>query len=185
MSMKKDNRAPAPRINDRITFDHLQLISETGENVGVISREDALLQAQRAGLDLVLLTDQGAEGHAVAKIMDHGKMLYEKKKQQVEAKKKQHIIQVKEVKLRPKIAEHDYQTKMKQAMKFLVAGKHVKITLMFRGRQIAMKHTLAKDLFERVNATFEASDELDMKSLVEGKDAKAGQFWSRTYHLKK
>src|ERR1700744_3143797 len=123
-------------INENIRVSRLQLITHDGQNVGVVSREEALRLAHVAGLDLVLIAEAGAEGVAVAKIMDFGKAIYAKKKKQAEAKKHQKVIQVKELKLRPKIGEHDFITKMNQAIQFLKEGKHLKITLQFRGREI-------------------------------------------------
>ena len=90
----------------------------------------------------------------VAKIMDFGKALYAKRKQQAEAKKSQKIIQVKEIKMRPKIGEHDYQTKMNQAIDFLKDGKHVKITLMFKGREAAMREERGEELFRKIDESF-------------------------------
>jgi len=132
----KDRRQPAvkPNINEHIRTPQLQVITHEGENVGVIARNQALRMADDAGLDLVVINDAGPEGVPIAKIMDHGKVLYEKKKKQSEGKK-QHTIQVKEIKLRPKIGEHDFQTKIKQAVSFLKSGKRVKVSLFFRGRE--------------------------------------------------
>ena len=114
--------------------------------------------------------------------MDFGKALYEKKKKLAEAKKHQKIVQVKEVKFRPKIGAHDFETKMKRGVEFLRAGKHLKITLMFRGREMATKHERGLELFERIHQVFEEHGLL--KDLVQEKDAKAGQFWSRIYYIK-
>ena len=101
-------------INEKIRFDKMQLIIDNGENRGIVSRLDALRAAQDVGLDLVINAEKGGMGVPVAKIMDFGKMLYEKKKQQAEAKKKQHVIINKEIRLRPNIEEHDYQVKLKK-----------------------------------------------------------------------
>src|SRR5580692_513377 len=102
---KETNSAP---VNEKIRAERVQLITQDGENVGVVPTSQALRMAQLASLDLVVIADQGKEGVPIAKIMDFGKAAYEKKKQQAEAKKHQKVIQVKEVKLRPKIGEHDY-----------------------------------------------------------------------------
>ena len=88
--------------------------------------------------------------------MDFGKALYAKKKQQAEAKKSQKVIQVKEIKLRPKIGEHDYQTKINQAIDFLKDGKHLKVTLMFKGREAAMREERGEELFRKIDESFAA-----------------------------
>lgn len=172
-----------PLMNEKIRFDRIQLIAADGRNVGIVSRDEALRQARAESLDLVIIAERGGEGYPVAKIMDFGKMLYAKKKQQAEAKKKQHVIQVKELKFRPKIGEHDYQTKLNQAVQFLKEGKRLKVTLMFRGREAAMRDERGAELFEKINQTFEEAG--IAKSLVQEKDLKVPQAWSRTYYLKK
>ena len=173
----------SPLINEKIRYDKMQLITHEGKNLGVVSREDALRFARTVGLDLVLLADQGAEGVPVAKVMDFGKVLYAKKKQQAEAKKKQQIVQIKEIKIRPKIAEHDYLTKMNQAFQFLKEGKRVKVTLMFKGREAVMREERGSEIFNKIHQTFEEKGVT--KNLVQEKDLKAPQMWSRIYYLKK
>ena len=138
--------------------------------------------AEDAGLDLVMLSESGKDGVPVVKIMDFGKALYEKKKKQTEAKKHQKVIQVKEIKIRPKIGEHDYQTKIKQAIQFLKEGKRLKITLFFKGRENVAKDERGYELFDKINKSF---DEHGLaKNLVQEKDTKLGQYWSRIYYLK-
>ncbi len=171
-----------PLINEKIQAQQVQLISHKGENVGVISRSQALRMAEEAGLDLVMISSKGQDGVPVVKIMDFGKVIYEKKKKQIEAKKHQKVIQIKEIKLRPKIGEHDYQTKMKQTIQFLKDGKRVKITLFFKGRENIDKEKRGAELFEKINTTFEEHDLL--KQLIQEKDSRAGQFWSKIYYLK-
>jgi len=169
-------------VNEKIRAPKVQLIDEHGVNHGVVSRNDALNRAIEANLDLVLIAERGADGVPVVKIMDHGKALYEKKKKLAEAKKHQKVIQIKELKFRPKIGQHDFDTKMKRGIEFLKAGKHLKVTLMFRGREMATKHERAHELFGRIHKVFEEQGLLD--NLIQEKDSKAGQFWSRIYHLK-
>ena len=176
------NEASSPLINEKIRFDKMQVISFDGKNLGVISRDEALRIARQAELDLVILAESGADGFPVAKVMDFGKVLYAKKKQQTEAKKHQKVIQIKELKLRPKIGEHDYQTKINQGIEFLKEGKHLKITLMFRGREAAMRDERGQVLFDKVQQSFEAAG---LTKLVQEKDSKAPQFWSRVYYMKK
>lgn len=171
-------------INENIRFPRLQLITGDGQNVGVVSRDEALRSAQLAGLDLVLIAEQGSDGFPVAKIMDFGKLLYSKKKKQSEAKKHQKTIQVKEIKLRPKIDIHDFQTKMNQAVQFLEDGKHLKVTIAFRGREIITKEERGSQMFEKIDAFLESHGMKASSNLVQEKDLKMGQLWSRTYYLK-
>lgn len=180
MRPRNDN---APLINERIRCDRLQLITHDGRNLGLVNRDEALVHAQEAGLDLVLIADRGSDGHPIAKIMDFGKALYEKKKQQHEAKKRQHIVEVKELRLSPKIAEHDYQTKMNQGVRFLKEGKHLKVTLVFRGRENATKEERGAEFFDKIQKTFD--DAGIGKQLLYEKDAKMPKMWSRVYILKK
>lgn len=168
-------------INEQIRAPRMQLITHEGANVGVVSREEALRAARQEGLDLVLIAESGSERVPVVKIMDFGKDLYAKKKKQSEAKKHQKVIQIKEIKIRPKIGEHDYETKIKQAAQFLNDGKRVKITLCFRGRENMTKDARGGELFTKVTQSFEA---LGLPELVTEKDMQAGQFWSRIYYIK-
>lgn len=178
----KENKENLPLINEQIKFPRLQIITRDGENVGVISRAEALAIAETAQLDLVLIAEMGKEGAPVAKVMDFGKVLYEKKKKQAEAKKKQKVVQVKEIKLRPKIGEHDYLTKMKHAYAFLQEGKHVKFSVFFRGRENVTKNERGAEIFDKINKTFE--DFGIFKDLVQERDSQIGQVWSRIYYLK-
>lgn len=175
-----------PLINEKIRYDKMQLITHDGKNEGVVTREAALRAAREAGLDLVIIAEQGKDGMPVAKVMDYGKALYAKKKQLADAKKKQHIIQVKELKLRPKIGEHDFQTKMNQALAFLTEGKRVKFTLVFRGREIAMKSERGGALFDKINDAFKAS-EIGQHIIQEKqeKDMLTDNTLYRVYYLKK
>ena len=180
MKMKNEGASSQP-INEKIRFDKMQVISFDGRNLGIISRDEALKVARQAELDLVLLAESGSEGVPLAKIMDFGKALYAKKKQQAEAKKSQKVIQVKEVKMRPKIGEHDFQTKVNQAIEFLKDGKHVKFTLMFKGREATMRDERGEEIFRKIDEAFEAAG---LTRIAAEKDAKAAQLWSRVYFMK-
>lgn len=170
-------------INEKIRALELQLITHEGQNVGVVSREDALRFAREVGLDLVLISESGKDGFPVARVMDLGKIMYEKKKKQHEAKKNQKTIQIKEIKIRPKIGTHDFQTKLKQMIEFLEEGKRVKVTLAFRGRENVAKDDLGSDLFKRI---FDSLSEQGFENnIAQEKDESAGKFWSRIYFLKK
>lgn len=183
--MKITKKESGPLINEKIRFDKIQLINHLGENQGVVSRAEALNASREAGLDLVIISPQGNEGAPVAKIVDYGKLQYEKKKQAARAKEKQQIIQIKEIKLRPKIAEHDFETKMNMFVRFLKEGKHVKLTLQFRGREIEMKNIAGEAMFKKIDATLEAAD-FGGKTIVKKDDTTPGSMlWSRIYSLKK
>lgn len=168
-------------INEEIRASRLQVITKDGENIGEVSRLEALRMAGADGLDLVLLTEAGPEGLPIAKIMDFGKILYERKKKQVEAKKHQKMVQVKEIKIRPKIGDHDYLTKMKMAVQFLKAGKHVKVSLFFRGRENVTKEQRGREIFDKVTKTFE---EFGLTNLATERETSMGQSWFRIYYLK-
>lgn len=179
---QKESKGGGPLINERIRAPKVQLITHEGVNVGVVARHEALQQAQAAHLDLVMIAESGKEGVPVVKIMDHGKAIYEKKKKQAEAKKSQKVIQVKEIKLRPMIGQHDYETKMKQAVQFLRDGKRVKLTLFFRGREKESKDERGDQFFDKIDQTLAGYGFGD--NLVKEQDAKIGAYWSRIYYLK-
>ncbi len=177
----KTNKA-LPIINERIRVDQLQLIDHNGQNLGVISRAAALAIADEAGLDLVLISDVGSENAPVAKVMDFGRLQYDKKKKSVDAKKKQKQIKIKEIKLRPKIGVHDFDTKLKQGTEFLDEGKRLKVTAMFRGRENTNKDELGKELFDRVHSVL--VDRFGESNLISEADSRAGSFWSKVYYIK-
>lgn len=169
-------------INEQIRYPRMQLILEDGQNIGVVTRAEALAKAQLAHLDLVIISDQGAEGVPVAKIMDFGKAQYAKKKKQAQAKKHAKTIQIKEVKLRPKIGEHDFQTKINQAVGFLQEGHRLKVTLMFRGREMAMQQARGIEMFDRIQKALEESG---IQHLAVEKELRMGPTWTRMYYIKK
>lgn len=178
----KEKKEVGPLLNEKIRAPRLQLIAEDGKNIGVISRLEALKLAQEANLDLVMIAEEGREGVPVVKIMDFGKSLYEKKKKQHESKKHQKVIQVKEIKMNPKIGEHDFQTKMRQVVDFLKEGKRVKITLFFKGRENITKFERGTEIFEKIQQFFESQDVA--KNVSREADTKMGSLWSRIYFLK-
>ena len=122
-------------MNDAIRAHELRVLSVEGEQFGIISREEALQKAEEAGLDLVLMSPDAKP--PVAKIMDYGKYKYEQEKKQKEARKNQKKIEVKEVKFSCKIAENDINFKVKHAREFLEKGKHVKLRVFLKGREMA------------------------------------------------
>ncbi|MCB1783705.1 MAG: translation initiation factor IF-3 [Alphaproteobacteria bacterium] len=124
-----------PRINDEITVPEVRLVDENGDMKGVVPIQKALELAEEAGLDLVEVSPNAEP--PVCKILDYGKFKYEQQKKAAEARKKQKIIDIKEVKIRPGIEKHDYEVKMRSARKFLEHGDKVKVTMRFRGREMA------------------------------------------------
>jgi translation initiation factor IF-3 len=123
------------RINDRIEAREVRLVGEDGEMIGVVGLRDALQRAENAGLDLVEVSPSATP--PVCKILDYGKFKYEAQKRANAARKKQRVIEVKEIKMRPNIDDHDYSTKMKKVFSFLEEGDKVKVTMRFRGRELA------------------------------------------------
>lgn len=166
-------------INEHIPDKQMFVITSRGENLGLVSRREAFDAAAAENLDLVKVGDR--DGSAVVKIMDFGKFLYAKKKQTVKAKKAQKVIQVKEIKMRPKIGVGDYQTKMSQAVKFLAEGKRVKFTLQFRGRQPVSIREVGGEFFTRVMNDLKAHD---LGTLLEEKESKSGRLWSKIIYVK-
>jgi len=140
-------RETGPRVNERIRGTEIRLIGAEGENLDVVTPERAMQLAEEAGLDLVEISPNA--NPPVCKIMDFGKYKYEQQKRESEARKKQKIIEVKEVKFRPNTDTHDYEVKMRNVFKFLENGDKVKITLRFRGREMAHQE-LGRDLLLRV-----------------------------------
>jgi translation initiation factor IF-3 len=153
-------------VNDRIRAPEIRLIGAEGENVGVVTPARALELAEQAGLDLVEISPNATP--PVCKIMDFGKFKYETQKRESEARKKQKIIEVKEVKFRPNTDTHDYDVKMRSVMKFLEGGDKVKVTLRFRGREMAHQN-LGRDLLERVAEDVKEVGKVENMPKLEGR----------------
>ena len=133
-----------PRVNHQIRMRQVRCIDDEGKQLGVIDTDDALALASKKGLDLVEIAPN--QRPPVARIMDFGKYKYELKKKEQASKKKQHQVQVKEVRVRPKIAEHDVQVKVKRARNFLEGGDKVQVNCLFRGREMVHKDVAANVL---------------------------------------
>ncbi|WP_413782801.1 translation initiation factor IF-3 [Thalassovita sp.] len=159
-------RETGPRINDRIRATEIRLIGADGENVGVVSPQQALDLAEKAGLDLVEISPNATP--PVCKIMDFGKFKYEQQKRESEARKKQKIIEVKEIKFRPNTDTHDYEVKMRSVIKFLENGDKVKVTLRFRGREMAHQN-LGRELLERVAEDVKEIGKVEHMPKMEGR----------------
>ncbi len=136
-----------PRVNEEIRVPQVRLIDENGEMIGVLSIRDALYRAYQSGLDLLEISPNAVP--PVCKITDYGKFKYEQQKKANEARKKQKVVEIKEIKVRPNIDDHDYDVKMKQAKSFIGEGDKVKVTLRFRGREMAHQE-LGVKLLERI-----------------------------------
>lgn len=144
---REPRRDRGPRINERIGVREVRVVGEDGEQLGVLQTREALAQARELGLDLVEVAPQSRP--PVCRIMDYGKYKYEQSKKAKQARKRQHQVVVKEIKMRPKIEAHDYDFKKKHIIEFLEHGDKVKVTLMFRGREMA--HTdLGRQLLEQL-----------------------------------
>jgi translation initiation factor IF-3 len=128
------NQGDSTRVNFQIRVPQVRVISPEGESLGILTVPDAVARAEARGLDLVEVAPNASP--PVCRIMDYGKFKYEKSKKQKEAKKKQHVAHLKEIKLHPKIDDHDYQFKVRHARDFLIKGDRVKCTIVFRGREI-------------------------------------------------
>ncbi|MGB5558062.1 MAG: translation initiation factor IF-3 [Paracoccaceae bacterium] len=159
-------RDTGPKINDRIRSAEIRLIGADGENVGVVTPERAMEMAAEAGLDLVEISPNAEP--PVCKIMDFGKFKYETQKKEAEARKKQKIIEIKEIKFRPGTDTHDYEVKMRSVVKFLENGDKVKITLRFRGREMAHME-LGRELLQRISGDLEEIGKVESMPKLEGR----------------
>ena len=144
----------------------IRLIDQDGENAGVVSPAAAMEMAEEVGLDLVEISPGASP--PVCKIMDFGRFKYEQQKKAVEAKKKQKIIEIKEVKFRPNIDTHDYDVKMRSVTKFLGDGDKVKVTLRFRGREMAHQER-GRDLLTKIAGDIEEIGKIEAMPKMEGR----------------
>jgi len=149
-----------------IDVPRVRLINEKGEQVGVVSRNEALAMAQEVGLDLVEVSPNADP--PVCKIIDYGKLKYETQKKKSEARKKQKIIEVKEIKMRPGIDQHDYDVKMRSIQRFLDEGDKVKVTLRCRGRKMVHQE-LGVKVLERVRDDLAAIAKVEQFPKMEGR----------------
>ena len=155
-----------PRINTQITVPTVRLVKEDGTMVGLTSLRDALAMAADAGLDLVEISPNAEP--PVCKILDFGKFKYEIQKKKNEARKKQKVIDVKEIKLRPGIDEHDYEVKMRSVTRFLAEGDKVKVTMRFRGRELAHQE-LGMNVLMRVKDDLDKVAKIEQTPRMEGR----------------
>nr|WP_255402782.1 translation initiation factor IF-3 [Pararhodobacter sp. CCB-MM2] len=160
------SRDTGPRVNDRIRATEIRLIGADGENVGVVPPARAMAMAAEAGLDLVEISPNATP--PVCKIMDFGKFKYEQQKREAEARKKQKTIEIKEIKFRPGTDTHDYDVKMRSVQKFLGEGDKVKVTLRFKGREMAHQQ-LGMELLNRVAADVQEIGKIENMPKLEGR----------------
>ena len=159
---KKDG----PRVNEDIEVPQVRLVDENGEQVGVVLIDEALQRAADVQLDLVEVSPNAEP--PVCKIIDYGKLKYQEQKKKNEARKKQKIIEVKEIKLRPNIDTHDYDVKMRSARRFIDDGDKVKVTLRFRGREMAHQD-LGAQVLERVREELDEIAKVEQMPKMEGR----------------
>jgi translation initiation factor IF-3 len=155
-----------PRVNHQINVREVRLVKEDGEMLGVVSTRDALSMAAEVGLDLVEISPTAVP--PVCKILDYGKFKYEAQKRKNEAKKKQKVIEVKEIKMRPGIEEHDYEVKMRAIKSFLEEGDKVKVTMRFRGREM-MHQELGMKVLDKVRTELDELIKVESHPKLEGR----------------
>ena len=155
------------RINEEIHIREVRVTSAEGEQLGIMLTRDALHMAEEQHLDLVEVAPKAKP--PVCRIMDFGKYRYEQQKRDKEAKKKQKVVTIKEVKLRPNIEQHDFEVKLKNALRFVEEGNKVKVTIMFRGREMSHQE-LGKEVLDRVAAEMKDLVSIERDAKLEGKN---------------
>ncbi|TXD32509.1 translation initiation factor IF-3 [Lujinxingia vulgaris] len=156
-----------PKINRRIRAPEVRVIDPDGEQLGIMSSDDALEKAESFGLDLVEVAPQARP--PVVRIMDYGKFKYQQKKRTAEARKKSSRVELKEVKFRPKTDEHDFQTKLRRARRFLEENNKVKLTVMFRGREITHPE-IARTMLQRAAEELADAAQIEQSARMEGRN---------------
>ena len=153
-------------MNEAIKADEVRLISENGEQLGVVKLDDAIERAKDIGLDLMEVASN--VNPPVAKIINYGKLKYEEKKKAQASKKKQHVVKIKEMRVRPRIDDHDLETKVSRGRKFIEDGCKLKVTLMFRGREMS-RTDLGVDVLNRVIEMLSDIAEVEKHGELEGR----------------
>ncbi len=167
LPISTNERERRTRVNRMIRISPVRVISDSGEQLGVLTIEEALAAAEERGLDLVEVAATARP--PVVKIMDYGKFKFEEAKAARAAKKKQHVIDIKEVKFRPGIDDHDFDFKTRHMREFLAEGDKVKVTMMFRGRQMA-RIDLGKAVLDRVAAALADVGKIEFDARLEGRN---------------
>ena len=162
----QEREPKGPKINDLIRARDVRLIDETGANVGVVATTDALARAAAAGVDLVEISPDA--NPPVCKIMDYGKFKYQEQKKAAEARKNQKVVELKEITMRPSIDDHDYDVKMRSMRRFFEEGDKVKVTLRFRGREMAHQE-LGMNVLKRVKVDIESFAKVETEPRFEAR----------------
>jgi len=167
LTVRNESNEDRTRVNEQIRISPVRLIGADGEQVGIVPIEEARRVAAERGLDLVEVAAMARP--PVVKVMDYGKYRFEQAKAAKAAKKKQHVIHLKEVKYRPGVSDHDFNFKTRHARRFLEEGNKVKLTMMFRGRQVTHPE-LGREVLLRVFAELEEIAKVEMHPKLEGKN---------------
>lgn len=165
--MPPQRRDDSTRINNEIRAPRIRLVGVDGEALGIMTLSEALQKAEMAGYDLVEIAPTADP--PVCRIMDYGKFKYEKSKKLKEAKKKQHVMHLKEIKLHPQTDAHDFNFKMDHARKFLLQGDRVKATIVFRGREITHLD-FGKEMLEKTTAALNDIAQMELSAKMEGRN---------------
>jgi translation initiation factor IF-3 len=165
---RRPSESDGTRVNEQIRIPKIRLVDENGEMVGVVTIQEGLRRAEAAGLDLVEVSPNAEP--PVCKILNYGKYKYELQKKAAEAKKKQKVIEIKEIKIRPTIEDHDFEVKVKAAKRFLEDEDKVKVTLRLRGREMA-HIDLAMQVLQRFKAELLELAKVEQEPKLEGKQA--------------
>jgi len=165
LSIKSESKSKKALTNDQITASEVRLVDAEGEQVGIVSIEAALQAAEAAGMDLVQMADSSPP---VCKVMDYGKHIFEAKKQKAAQRKKAKRIQIKEMKFRPGTDEGDYQVKLRNLVRFLENGDKAKVTLRYRGRELAHQE-IGMQLLKRVEADLSELGAVEQFPKMEGR----------------
>ncbi len=160
------SRPVQTRVNERIRIREVRLIDDEGNQVGIIATRDALEMARQKGLDLVEVAPNAVP--PVCRLMDYGKFRYEQSRKERDSRKNQHVVELKEVRIRPKIDDHDLETKGRQAAKFLDHGDKVKLTVLFRGREMAHPD-IGKGLLDQLLELLKTHGTVEQSPRLEGR----------------
>ena len=163
---QRRTKSRGPRTNQRITSQDVQVIASDGDNLGILNLQDAIDRAKEEGLDLIEIAPNAKP--PVCKIMDMGKYKYDAQKKANLAKKKQKIIALKEIKMRPVTENHDYQFKVKNAKKFIAKGDKVKFTIRFKGRELQHSH-LGNELMSKIKEDMKEIGKVELHPKFDGK----------------
>jgi translation initiation factor IF-3 len=166
MRAAPERAPPGPRMNEDIRVPEVRLIDQNGQNVGVVATSAAIARAVEAGLDLVEIAPDSKP--PVAKILDYGKFKYQEQKKAAEARKRQKVVEIKEIKMRPSIDDHDYDVKMRSMKRFFDEGDKVKVTLRFRGRELSHQE-LGWQVLQRVKVDTEPVAKVEAEPRMEGR----------------